>query len=52
MNITNYELGVLYNSPGPSYPLAFIRIIGNAGDRAKDQTFVDLETAVSARSQQ
>jgi prepilin-type N-terminal cleavage/methylation domain-containing protein len=49
--ITGYELGVLYNSPS-SYPLAFIRITGNAGNRAKDQTFVDLETAVSSRSQQ
>jgi prepilin-type N-terminal cleavage/methylation domain-containing protein len=51
MTITSYELGVLYNG-SPSYPLAFIRITGNAGERAKDQTFVDLETAVSARSQQ
>jgi len=52
MNITSYELGVLYNSPGPSYPLAFIRITGNAGTREQNRTYVDLETAVSARSQQ
>jgi prepilin-type N-terminal cleavage/methylation domain-containing protein len=51
MTITSHELGVLYNSPS-SYPLTFIRITGNAGERAKDQTFVDLETAVSARSRQ
>jgi prepilin-type N-terminal cleavage/methylation domain-containing protein len=52
MTITGYELGVLYNTPGPSYPLAFIRITGNAGTREKDKTYVDLETAVSARSSQ
>lgn len=51
MAITNYELGVLYGSAN-SYPLAFIRITGNAGTREKDKAYVDLETAISARSQQ
>jgi prepilin-type N-terminal cleavage/methylation domain-containing protein len=50
MNITGYELGVI--GATPSYPLTFIRITGYAGTKTKDQTYVDLETAVSARSQQ
>ena len=54
MTIDSYELGVLYDdsAAGPSYPLTFIRIMGYAGERAQDQTFVDLETAVSARTSQ
>lgn len=54
MTIDNYELGVLYagNGTNPSYPLTFIRITGHAGERVQDQTLVDLETAVSARTSQ
>jgi prepilin-type N-terminal cleavage/methylation domain-containing protein len=51
MDITGYEMGVLYGST-PSYPLVFIRITGYAGTKTQDQTYVDLETAVSARTQQ
>lgn len=51
MIISSHELGVLYSAT-PSYPLTFIRITGYAGTKTQDQTSVDLETAVSARSQQ
>ncbi len=51
MSITGYELGLFYPVPS-SYPLAFIRLTGYAGQRAQDKTYVDIETAVSSRSVQ
>jgi len=53
MSITNYQLGVLAPNPtGAQYPLTFIRLTGYAGAREKERTYVDVETAISARSAQ
>jgi prepilin-type N-terminal cleavage/methylation domain-containing protein len=50
ISLTDHELGVLYKGSG--YPMFFIRMAGYAGIREQDRTYVDVETAVSGRSQQ
>jgi prepilin-type N-terminal cleavage/methylation domain-containing protein len=50
----DYKLGVLYVPILNTihYPLVFIRLAGYAGTREQDKTYVDVETAVSARTKQ
>jgi prepilin-type N-terminal cleavage/methylation domain-containing protein len=52
VNLTDFRLGVFQGtteSDAANYNIAYVRLIGYAGTRAKDQNYFDIETSLSER---
>lgn len=49
ITITDFRMGVTPTSQSAPYPKAFVRLSGYAGEREKERTYFDVQTAISSR---